>query len=101
MSYFASYLNEGLAFVLMVAEFSYTKGNHNVAVVDNNGHDSCTVPSGAQIFQTGDDNITLTKGELFHLRFSWPLRHGDAASHQRCIIMAYWENGSLEEVAYR
>ncbi|XWS19116.1 hypothetical protein CRYUN_Cryun32bG0104000 [Craigia yunnanensis] len=50
-----------------VLEFSYNRANHNVAVVDKNGHDSCTVAGSAQVFQTGDDQITLKQGENYFI----------------------------------
>ncbi|OMP01445.1 Plastocyanin-like protein [Corchorus olitorius] len=50
-----------------ILEFTYTQGMHTVAVVDKNGHDTCTVPSGAQIFRTGNDNVTLVKGENYFI----------------------------------
>ncbi|EOY25915.1 hypothetical protein QUC31_011843 [Theobroma cacao] len=50
-----------------ILEFVYNRANHNVAVVDKDGHDSCTVPDNATVFQTGDDKITLEKGENYFI----------------------------------
>ncbi|XVF24746.1 hypothetical protein REPUB_Repub13aG0153500 [Reevesia pubescens] len=67
-----------------ILEFVYTQGDHNVVVVDKNGHDTCTAPSGAKVFQTGDDKITLKKGENYFI-CSFP---GHCASGMQIAIDA-------------
>ncbi|KAH6770158.1 plantacyanin [Perilla frutescens var. hirtella] len=42
--------------------FKYNSGSHNVVVVDKSSYDSCSVPSNAKTFTSGNDQITLAKG---------------------------------------
>ncbi|KAH6770159.1 plantacyanin [Perilla frutescens var. hirtella] len=42
--------------------FKYNPGSHNVVVVDKSSYDSCSVPSNAKTFTSGNDQITLAKG---------------------------------------
>ncbi|GMI70534.1 plantacyanin [Hibiscus trionum] len=50
-----------------VLEFKYNRIFHDVIVVDKKGYESCTVPEGAPKFKTGDDLITLKKGDNYFL----------------------------------
>ncbi|RWR77138.1 basic blue-like protein [Cinnamomum micranthum f. kanehirae] len=45
-----------------VLVFNYDPTSHNVVAVDSGGYTGCTASSGAQVYQTGNDQITLTKG---------------------------------------
>ncbi|MBA0767437.1 hypothetical protein Gotri_016322 [Gossypium trilobum] len=48
-----------------VLEFKYNRPNHDVAVVDKEGYESCYVADDAQVFETGDDLITLQQGHNY------------------------------------
>ena len=47
--------------------FNYNPSIHKVVVVDKGGYDGCTTPSGAKVFQTGKDQIQLTKGDNYFI----------------------------------
>ncbi|MGI4370260.1 hypothetical protein ACR2V4_27080, partial [Klebsiella pneumoniae] len=47
--------------------FSYTKGAHNVVVVNKAGYDSCKAPSNAKVYSSGKDQIKLVKGKNFFI----------------------------------
>lgn len=48
--------------MLLVAVFKYNPRMHNVVVVDENGYNSCKTPAGAEVFTSGNDQITLESG---------------------------------------
>ncbi|KAK8519574.1 hypothetical protein V6N13_133468 [Hibiscus sabdariffa] len=50
-----------------VLEFKYTKFFHDVVVVDKRGYKWCRIPSGAPKFTTGEDRVTLKKGENYFI----------------------------------
>ncbi|XP_020104081.1 chemocyanin-like [Ananas comosus] len=50
-----------------VLVFKYTKGLHNVVVVDANGYKSCKAPSGSKVYDSGDDQITLNQGDSYFI----------------------------------
>ncbi|KAK8519576.1 hypothetical protein V6N13_133470 [Hibiscus sabdariffa] len=50
-----------------VLEFKYDQAFHDVVVVDKGAYDSCIVPPGAPKFQTGDDRVTLKKGDNYFI----------------------------------
>ncbi|CAI9770114.1 unnamed protein product [Fraxinus pennsylvanica] len=50
-----------------VLEFHYKPEFHKVVVVDKNGYDSCTAPSGAKVYQSGKDQIKLVKGQNYFI----------------------------------
>ncbi|XP_016670054.1 chemocyanin-like [Gossypium hirsutum] len=47
------------------SEFKYNRPNHDVAVVDKEGYEACYVADDAQVFETGDDLITLQQGHNY------------------------------------
>ncbi|KAL3614597.1 hypothetical protein CASFOL_030496 [Castilleja foliolosa] len=47
--------------------FKYDVGAHNVAVVDKANYDSCTAPSNAKIYASGNDRVTLKKGTNYFI----------------------------------
>ncbi|OWM63935.1 basic blue protein-like [Punica granatum] len=50
-----------------VLVFKYNPTFHNVAVVDQAGYTSCSVPSDAKLFNSGNDSIPLSKGQNFFI----------------------------------
>ncbi|KAK1265338.1 hypothetical protein QJS04_geneDACA010483 [Acorus gramineus] len=50
-----------------VLVFTYNSAFHNVVTVDSNGYQSCEASSGDPTVQTGNDQITLTKGDHFFI----------------------------------
>ncbi|KAL0357135.1 UNVERIFIED_CONTAM: Chemocyanin [Sesamum calycinum] len=42
-------------------------GIHNVVAVDRAGYRGCTSPNGAKVYQTGNDQIKLRKGQNFFI----------------------------------
>ncbi|CAN1140625.1 Basic blue protein [Linum perenne] len=47
--------------------FTYSPSFHNVVVVDGNSYSACTTPPGAPIYNSGNDQITLKKGQNFFI----------------------------------
>ncbi|KAK4438269.1 Chemocyanin [Sesamum alatum] len=47
--------------------FNYNSGIHNVVAVNKAGYQGCTTPSGAKVYQTGNDQIKLRKGPNFFI----------------------------------
>ncbi|KAJ4964732.1 hypothetical protein NE237_016581 [Protea cynaroides] len=47
--------------------FNYAPSTHNVVVVDANGYTSCKIPTGAKVFTSGNDQITLAKGQNYFI----------------------------------
>ncbi|KAL0335193.1 UNVERIFIED_CONTAM: Basic blue protein [Sesamum radiatum] len=47
--------------------FNYKSGIHNVVAVDRAGYRGCTSPNGAKVYQTGNDQIKLRKGQNFFI----------------------------------
>ncbi|CAN0918915.1 Basic blue protein [Linum grandiflorum] len=47
--------------------FKYPSSVHNVVVVDSNGYSACTTPKGAPIHTSGNDQITLSKGQNYFI----------------------------------
>lgn len=52
---------------LFVAVFKYDPTIHNVVIVDKGAYRSCSTPSGATVLQSGNDRITLAKGQNFFI----------------------------------
>ncbi|KAL2937334.1 Basic blue protein [Bienertia sinuspersici] len=50
-----------------VLEFDYDKSQHNVVEVSQDNYGSCKVSSGAKYYNSGKDQITLTKGQSFFI----------------------------------
>ncbi|KAL6001597.1 hypothetical protein ACLOJK_007342 [Asimina triloba] len=50
-----------------VLVFKYAKANHNVVAVNGNGYNGCSTPKGAKVYQTGNDRITLAKGQNYFI----------------------------------
>lgn len=50
-----------------MAVFKYNSANHNVVVVNSGGYKSCTMPRGSKVYQTGNDQIRLAKGQNFFI----------------------------------
>ncbi|CAI0439272.1 unnamed protein product [Linum tenue] len=50
-----------------VIVFHYEQGEHEVAVVDANGYKTCTVPTGAKIYTSGNDRVTLQQGNNYFI----------------------------------
>ncbi|KAK8510363.1 hypothetical protein V6N13_100390 [Hibiscus sabdariffa] len=50
-----------------VLEFKYNKQFHDVVVVGKGGHDWCISTAGAPKLQTGDDRVTLKKGDNYFI----------------------------------
>ncbi|GKV45593.1 hypothetical protein SLEP1_g52659 [Rubroshorea leprosula] len=42
-----------------ILEFHYDQYSYDVAIVNQTGHDSCTVNEGAKVFKTGNDESRL------------------------------------------
>ena len=51
----------------MFAVFKYDDDRFDVAMVNKQGHDSCTVNQGAQVFDSGDDRIRLAFGANYFI----------------------------------
>lgn len=49
------------------AEFNYDPRVHNVVAVDEIGYSSCTAPRGAKVFDSGMDEIKLSRGHNFFI----------------------------------
>ncbi|KAL3625647.1 hypothetical protein CASFOL_028289 [Castilleja foliolosa] len=47
--------------------FKYPKNDHNVAVVDKANYRSCNAPPNAKIYASGNDMVTLKKGENYFI----------------------------------
>ncbi|XP_059629926.1 basic blue protein-like [Cornus florida] len=47
--------------------FNYDKSLHDVAVVNQDGYNSCKTPAGSKVFHTGLDAITLPKGQNYFI----------------------------------
>lgn len=47
--------------------FKYSAIAHNVVVVDKKGYYSCTTPRGAKVYRSGNDRITLKRGQNFFI----------------------------------
>ncbi|KAL6001596.1 hypothetical protein ACLOJK_007341 [Asimina triloba] len=45
----------------------YAKANHNVVAVNGNGYNGCSTPKGAKVYQTGNDRLTLAKGQNYFI----------------------------------
>ncbi|XP_008218970.2 PREDICTED: basic blue protein-like [Prunus mume] len=45
--------------------FKYNNGQHNVAVVDENGYTTCTISD--QVFSSGNDEIKLQHGQNYFI----------------------------------
>ncbi|CAI0375716.1 unnamed protein product [Linum tenue] len=50
-----------------VIVFHYPEGEHEVAVVDANGYKTCTVPAGAKVYTSGNDRVTLQRGNNYFI----------------------------------
>ncbi|XP_058108115.1 basic blue protein [Magnolia sinica] len=50
-----------------VLVFKYDSTSHNVVSVNSNGYNGCTTPRGAKVYKTGNDRITLAKGQNFFI----------------------------------
>ncbi|XWS55219.1 hypothetical protein CRYUN_Cryun10bG0156000 [Craigia yunnanensis] len=48
-------------------KFKYDDERIDVAVVNKEGHDTCTVNEGAQVFDSGDDTISLAFGANYFI----------------------------------
>nr|CAD1837612.1 unnamed protein product [Ananas comosus var. bracteatus] len=44
--------------------FNYNPLSHNVVAVDGNGYNGCAIPTGARVFTSGNDRITLGRGPI-------------------------------------
>ncbi|XP_027113105.2 basic blue protein-like [Coffea arabica] len=47
--------------------FSYNPAFHNVVAVTKAGYDSCTVPRGARVYHTGNDQIRVGRGANYFI----------------------------------
>ncbi|ERM94118.1 basic blue protein [Amborella trichopoda] len=50
-----------------VLVFNYPAGNHNVVPVNADGYNSCSVPPGSKTYTSGEDRVTLNKGDNFYI----------------------------------
>ncbi|KAE8728209.1 Chemocyanin [Hibiscus syriacus] len=50
-----------------VLEFTYNRAIHDVMVVDKEAYEACERPISAPRFETGDDLITLKKGDNYFI----------------------------------
>jgi len=51
----------------MDAVFKYSSGAHNVVAVNKVGYGSCKTPRGARVYQSGNDQIKLVKGQNYFI----------------------------------
>lgn len=69
---------------MYVAVFNYDSTTHNVVAVDRAGYSSCTSPAGAKVYNSGNDQIKLAKGQNYFIcNFS-----GHCASGMKVAINA-------------
>lgn len=55
-------------YIYIFAVFNYAPGRHSVVVVvDKASYDSCSVPTNATLFTSGNDQITLKQGENYFI----------------------------------
>ncbi|KAF8405833.1 hypothetical protein HHK36_007910 [Tetracentron sinense] len=47
--------------------FKYNTATHNVVAVNRGGYNTCKTPAGAKVYQTGNDQIKLAKGQNFFI----------------------------------
>ncbi|ESW31590.1 hypothetical protein PHAVU_002G250700 [Phaseolus vulgaris] len=47
--------------------FKYSSGAHNVVAVNKVGYGSCKTPRGARVYQSGNDQIKLVKGQNYFI----------------------------------
>ncbi|KAK7399667.1 hypothetical protein VNO78_10855 [Psophocarpus tetragonolobus] len=47
--------------------FKYNRVAHNVVVVNKTGYNSCKTPRGSKVYQSGNDQIRLAKGENYFI----------------------------------
>ncbi|KAK4572570.1 hypothetical protein RGQ29_030832 [Quercus rubra] len=67
-----------------VLVFNYDSTTHNVVAVDRAGYSSCTSPAGAKVYNSGNDQIKLAKGQNYFIcNFS-----GHCASGMKVAINA-------------
>ncbi|KAK9162540.1 hypothetical protein Syun_003442 [Stephania yunnanensis] len=50
-----------------VLVFKYNPSIHNVVTVNRIGYNSCKTPRGARVLSTGNDRVTLAKGQNFFI----------------------------------
>ncbi|XP_077240011.1 basic blue protein-like [Tasmannia lanceolata] len=50
-----------------VLVFKYSPAIHNVVAVTRNGYSGCTTPRGSKVFKSGNDRITLARGQNFFI----------------------------------
>ncbi|KAK7302449.1 hypothetical protein RJT34_13339 [Clitoria ternatea] len=48
-------------------EFIYNPAIHDVAVVDENGYNTCSVPSGSKVYRSGNDNVQIGGGTTYYI----------------------------------
>ncbi|XP_039832657.1 basic blue protein-like [Panicum virgatum] len=47
--------------------FRYVPWIHNVVAVDEDGYNGCTTPPGSRTYTSGNDRVTLARGDTFFL----------------------------------
>eukprot|EP00268_Persea_americana_P019546 TRINITY_DN2002_c0_g2_i1.p2 TRINITY_DN2002_c0_g2~~TRINITY_DN2002_c0_g2_i1.p2 ORF type:complete len:131 (-),score=16.35 TRINITY_DN2002_c0_g2_i1:373-765(-) len=50
-----------------VLVFKYNSALHNVVAVNSGGYKGCTTPTGSKVYQTGNDQIKLARGQNFFI----------------------------------
>lgn len=50
-----------------VVVFKYDPSRHNVVAVNSGGYNACTTPRGSKVYQTGNDQIKLAKGQNYFI----------------------------------
>lgn len=70
-----------------ITVFNYSPAAHNVVVVDKQGYAACKAPEGAKEFRSGNDKITLVKGENYFI-CTFP---GHCESKMKVAVNAEWQ----------
>ena len=52
---------------LAAAVFRYVPWIHNVVAVDEDGYNGCTTPPGSRTYTSGNDRVTLARGDNFFI----------------------------------
>ncbi|XP_077234556.1 basic blue protein-like [Tasmannia lanceolata] len=50
-----------------VLVFKYSPAIHNLVTVNSIGYNGCTTPRGSKVFTSGNDRITLARGQSFFI----------------------------------
>jgi len=56
-----------LFFCVDDAVFKYSPTLHNVVAVNSGGYNGCTTPKGSKVYNSGNDQIRLVKGQNYFI----------------------------------